>query len=562
MGKRKQKGPSLDDLLGRPWCYYCERDFDDLKVLSDHQKAKHFKCDRCSRRLNTIGGLVVHMRQVHKEEHKDIDNSLPGRNDVTMEIFGMEGIPFEVLEAHRQRVIQSYYSMVEERRVLTGNPPPGEKQDHQPAKKIKIETKEDLLSRLAARKAQKAAEKEAAGAGVSPSLLQGGVLTQTQQQGQTSALSPAVSAHSPAPQGFSHGMPHIDHGVYATASSPQPGFGNGFAPPPQQPFPSPFGFEVPGRPLSQPGHFPQQSAFSPPVQPPTFPPHVQHASFSPHGHLPPFPPQPIVHGHTGLTNHSRPLLGSHLLQLDSKPPPPSATGSVGMTQAPGLPQRPNFNPPAMSKEDMGRLHVGGHAPPGHAPHVPHAQRQSSPQQSNASSSLDKKAFSPPTDDNSSGQHKAVDFIDELISNATGVNKHGTPTTEGVSLNAVTPDADGTLTSVTVSAGAGVVQTTENAGAVEVQKENGGGDDPTASASTGKKEKKSKKDKKAKEPPKLLVTLEESWVEEDRALQPSYIFKRAELDRHENKVVLDEVGGSVTGTVRGEDSSAKDAQDTH
>ena len=45
-----------------------ERDFDDLKILISHQKAKHFKCERCGRRLNTAGGefslsqLNVNMR--------------------------------------------------------------------------------------------------------------------------------------------------------------------------------------------------------------------------------------------------------------------------------------------------------------------------------------------------------------------------------------------------------------------------------------------------------------------------------------------------------------------
>lgn len=34
-----------------------ERDFDDMVILTSHQKAKHFKCDKCNRRLNTAGGL-------------------------------------------------------------------------------------------------------------------------------------------------------------------------------------------------------------------------------------------------------------------------------------------------------------------------------------------------------------------------------------------------------------------------------------------------------------------------------------------------------------------------
>lgn len=54
--KKKRVFPDAEEILSRPWCYYCERDFDDLKILISHQKAKHFKCERCGRRLNTAGG--------------------------------------------------------------------------------------------------------------------------------------------------------------------------------------------------------------------------------------------------------------------------------------------------------------------------------------------------------------------------------------------------------------------------------------------------------------------------------------------------------------------------
>lgn len=56
MGKKKRNHPDVEEILNRPWCYYCERDFDDLKILINHQKAKHFKCEKCGRRLNTAGG--------------------------------------------------------------------------------------------------------------------------------------------------------------------------------------------------------------------------------------------------------------------------------------------------------------------------------------------------------------------------------------------------------------------------------------------------------------------------------------------------------------------------
>jgi hypothetical protein len=63
MTKKRKRYPDLNQKLERPWCYYCERDFDDLKILISHQKAKHFKCDRCGRRLNTAGG--THLLYTH-----------------------------------------------------------------------------------------------------------------------------------------------------------------------------------------------------------------------------------------------------------------------------------------------------------------------------------------------------------------------------------------------------------------------------------------------------------------------------------------------------------------
>ena len=129
-----------------------ERDFEDLKLLISHQKAKHFKCDRCGRRLNTAGGLSVHMSQVHKESLDQVENALPNRNGLDVEIFGMEGIPQEVLEQHRTRIIQNFYQEQEDRRLATGNPVPGamgEDRGQGQRKKLKVEAKDELLERLA-----------------------------------------------------------------------------------------------------------------------------------------------------------------------------------------------------------------------------------------------------------------------------------------------------------------------------------------------------------------------------------------------------------------------------
>lgn len=45
-------------------CRYCNRDFDDEKILIQHQKAKHFKCHICHKKLYTGPGLAIHCMQV------------------------------------------------------------------------------------------------------------------------------------------------------------------------------------------------------------------------------------------------------------------------------------------------------------------------------------------------------------------------------------------------------------------------------------------------------------------------------------------------------------------
>lgn len=93
MGRKKRRGATL-----KPFCYYCDREFDDEKVLIQHQKAKHFKCTQCARKLDTATGLAVHLLQVHKEQINAVPNALAGRDVIEMIVHGMEGIPQEVID--------------------------------------------------------------------------------------------------------------------------------------------------------------------------------------------------------------------------------------------------------------------------------------------------------------------------------------------------------------------------------------------------------------------------------------------------------------------------------
>lgn len=99
-------------------------------------------------------GLSVHLNQVHKETLSQVENALPNRQGLEVEIFGMEGIPQDALEQHRSRIIQNFYQAQEDRRIATGNPASGQAT---PRKKVRVEASEDLLKRLAEFRAQKKA---------------------------------------------------------------------------------------------------------------------------------------------------------------------------------------------------------------------------------------------------------------------------------------------------------------------------------------------------------------------------------------------------------------------
>ncbi|KAJ1827164.1 hypothetical protein LPJ56_001809 [Coemansia sp. RSA 2599] len=99
MGRKKSR-----KIVFKPWCWYCEREFEDEKVLIQHQKAKHFKCHICAKRLNTANGMVIHVAQVHKENIKHVPNALPGREKPDLEIFGSIGIPEEDVADYEQRM--------------------------------------------------------------------------------------------------------------------------------------------------------------------------------------------------------------------------------------------------------------------------------------------------------------------------------------------------------------------------------------------------------------------------------------------------------------------------
>ncbi|EEB11203.1 conserved hypothetical protein [Pediculus humanus corporis] len=126
MGRKKKK-------QSKPWCWYCNREFDDEKILIQHQKAKHFKCHICYKKLYTGPGLSIHCMQVHKETIDKVPNSLPNRSNIEIEIYGMEGIPPDDIKEHEKQKASKQSGG-----VRAGSPSSGE--DEPAPKKTKPDT--------------------------------------------------------------------------------------------------------------------------------------------------------------------------------------------------------------------------------------------------------------------------------------------------------------------------------------------------------------------------------------------------------------------------------------
>jgi hypothetical protein len=104
-------------------------------------------------------GLRVHMEQVHKETLEQVENALPGRESIDLEIFGTEGIPESEVAAHNQRIMAEYAQREADRRAASG-------QSNGP-KKPKIDISKELDPEEIKRKLE-AHKKAMASGGVTP----------------------------------------------------------------------------------------------------------------------------------------------------------------------------------------------------------------------------------------------------------------------------------------------------------------------------------------------------------------------------------------------------------
>lgn len=93
------------------------------------------------------------MNQVHKENLTQVENAISGRQGLDIEIFGMEGVPQEIIDQHNQQVTHKHFEEEQERARVSGNPVRGiytNGTTAQQEKRVKVkESIEDIKVRAA-----------------------------------------------------------------------------------------------------------------------------------------------------------------------------------------------------------------------------------------------------------------------------------------------------------------------------------------------------------------------------------------------------------------------------
>lgn len=326
------------------------------------------------------------MNQVHKENLTAIENALPNRAGLDVEIFGMEGIPEDIVQQHNQRVLTNYHQGEAERRAATGNPASGIASNNA-VKKPKFESPSDLKKRLAEHKAAKlAAEQNGEGssgastpivgqaqpAAVQPSTVSAPdrphryTFANLPQQVASPTYPPYQQSYAPPPSSTTFSAPTTYNQQPALPYQP-PGYGTpptGYAqsPPPQQP---PYGqppqpyqplYAQPPQPSFQQPPYPTPNAFSPP----------------PYQGQPPFPNQPYQsqvpqNGYSGQVGAPRayasaspasPFPHQQRTHSPAQNGLPQRSGSGSLPTAPGLPQRPAVSAPPVNAAQFQQMHQG------------------------------------------------------------------------------------------------------------------------------------------------------------------------------------------------------------
>jgi len=117
MGRKKGHIVTL-----KPFCYYCDKEFNNEVILHQHQKARHFNCGKCHKRFSTAPALDTHQLQVHRTSLKHVPNAKAGRDSFDISIYGMDGVPIELINYKlAEKVEEKKRRLIKENKMIAND---------------------------------------------------------------------------------------------------------------------------------------------------------------------------------------------------------------------------------------------------------------------------------------------------------------------------------------------------------------------------------------------------------------------------------------------------------
>ena len=105
MGRKKKFIVKL-----KPFCFYCDKEFNNEVTLHQHQKSKHFQCTdftcKKKKRFTTALALYTHSIQKHQKYLDCVPNAKSGRGQFDLSIYGMDGVPIDLINIKLQEKIE------------------------------------------------------------------------------------------------------------------------------------------------------------------------------------------------------------------------------------------------------------------------------------------------------------------------------------------------------------------------------------------------------------------------------------------------------------------------
>ena len=130
----------------KPFCYDCDKEFNNELILHQHHKARQFNCAKFKERFSTSHALETHELQIHRWSLKYVPKAKARRDSFDISIYGMDRVPIELINYKlAEKVEQKKRKLINEHKIA------GNEEDNKPEENycdLKEQKEKDIINLL------------------------------------------------------------------------------------------------------------------------------------------------------------------------------------------------------------------------------------------------------------------------------------------------------------------------------------------------------------------------------------------------------------------------------